>query len=113
LKRRGQVIAPAFDQEEVEAGEIPEEKVHRLEVHRRVFPIAVWGQPPVSTPTTRAAGRAPRRMRKLGVLLRVDVVGDQRPCRTVAQSEAQRLRQRGLARADGAADSDLQRAREA
>src|SRR5439155_838824 len=47
------------------------------------------------------------------VLLRVDVVGDHGHVEPVAQPQAQRLGQRGLARADGTADSDLQRAREA
>ncbi len=73
--------------------------------------MAVCGQPPVSTPTTaRRPGAAAHE--ELRVLLRVDVVGDHRHVEGVAQAQAQRLGERGLPRADGAADADLERAPE-
>src|SRR5437762_2497811 len=75
--------------------------------------IAVWGHPPVSTPTTRSAGKAPRRTSELRVLLHVDVVGDHRDVERVTEVQAKRLGQGGLARADGTTDADLQRSRDA
>src|SRR5262249_39740788 len=48
---------------------------------------------------------------ELGVLLRIDVVGDHGHVERVAQAQAQRLRERGLPRADGPSDTDLERTR--
>ena len=71
--------------------------------------MAVCGQPPVSTPTTRSGGKRAPAHEKLGVLLRVDVVGDDRHVELGGQPPAERFGQRGLARADGPTDADLQR----
>src|SRR5437773_2284683 len=112
-ERRGQIIAAAFDQEQVELGKFPHEKMRRLKVHGRVFPdrrVGAAARLDADDPRGRQ-GAAPDQ--KLRVLLRVDVVGDHGHVEPVAQPQAQRLGQRGLARADGTADSDLQRAREA
>ena len=51
-------------------------------------------------------GQRPAAHQELGVLLGVDVVGDDGDVVAVAQALAQRIDQRGLARADGAGDAD-------
>src|SRR5271165_4474735 len=59
--------------------------------------MAVCGQPPVSTPSIRSAGRAPE---IFGVPLGIDVVGDGCDLVALAQLLAQRIHERRLARSD-------------
>src|SRR5947199_134440 len=109
---RGQVIAAALEQQELEVREILQEEVHRLEVYRRVFTNR-GVRAPAGLDADDALGRqgtAPDE--ELRILLRVDVVGDHGHVELVAEPQAERLGQRGLARADGAADADLHRARD-
>src|SRR5438093_1182785 len=113
--RAGSRSAGCGYQQEVVAdpGEDRIDSLTRLKVHGRVFPdrrVGAAARLDADDPRGRQ-GAAPDQ--KLRVLLRVDVVGDHGHVEPVAQPQAQRLGQRGLARADGTADSDLQRAREA
>jgi hypothetical protein len=74
--------------------------------------IAVCGQPPGFHAHHARGGQRAAAHEELGVLLRVNVAGDHRHVERIAQSQAQRLGERGLARADGAAHADLERARD-
>ena len=73
----GEVVAAGFDEDQVELrearGACASTAARLIEASSR---IAVCGQPPVSTPMMRSGGSAPRAGQELGVLLGVDVVGD-------------------------------------
>ena len=108
-ERRGQVVAAALDDDQVQLRELARQAVHRVEVDRRV--LADGG--------VRAAARLdaddallrqrPAARQELRVLLGVDVVGHHRDVVAVTQALAQCIDQRGLARADGAGDADAER----
>ena len=62
--------------------------------------MAVCGQPPVWTPTIRSTRQRLAAREELGVLVRVDVVGDDREVDLGPEGAAERLDQGRLARAD-------------
>ena len=107
-ERRGEVVAAALDEDEVERRELARPAssmaARFIEASSR---IAVCGQPPVSTPTMRPR-RAPRADQELGVLAGVDVVGDGGDLVALAHPLAERVDEARLARADRAADADPQ-----
>ena len=71
--------------------------------------IAVCGQHPVSTATISSVGQHRVAPEEVGVLGRVDVVGDDADAYVVAERAAQRGDERGLAAADRSADADAER----
>ena len=110
-ERGRQVVAAALDQQKLERGKFLLELAHRLEVGRRVLPdrrVRTSARLDPDDPVRRQ--RTPPH-EELGVLLRVDVVGDDRHVEPGREPAAERLGQRGLPGADGAADADLQRTR--
>src|SRR6266540_194983 len=108
-----QVVTAALDEEDIEPGEAAQELVHRLQVDRGVL----------ADGRVRAAARLDSQHpllrqdsapdQELGVLLRIDVVGDDGQIEAVAQPHAERLDQGRLARPDRPADADSQGARNA
>src|SRR5262249_39348470 len=98
----------ALDQQELERGKLLLELTHRLQVRRRVFTdrrVRASARLDADDPLRRQRA-APHE--ELGVFLRVDVVGDDRHVELGREPAAERLGQRGLPGADGAADADLQ-----
>ena len=67
---------------------------------------AVCGQPPVSTAAMRSGASASLPHQELRVLLREDVVGDDRDGVAIAEPPAERQQQRGLAAANRSANPD-------
>ena len=107
---RREVVAAALDEDEVQRPLVALELLDRLEVHGDV----------VADRGVRAAARLHRNdpldlehargAQELGVLGRVDVIGDDAQSQLAGQLAAQRRDQAALARADGPADADPQRA---
>ncbi len=109
-KRRGEIVAAGFDQDQVEAGKLRAHLRDRGEVGRSVL-----ADRRVRAAAGLDAGDAVRRQRAgaheiFGIPLGVDVVGDRGDVVALAQPLAQRVHQRGLAGPDRAADADPQRA---
>ena len=105
----GQVVAAGFDEDDVGVGEAVEHAVDGLEVDAGVFADrgvrATAGLDAHDAFGRQRAGHGEQAL----VLLGVDVVGDDHQVPALAHRLAQLLDQRGLARADRAADADAQR----
>ena len=84
---RGEIVAPRFHQNRVQPECTPPSSSSMV---RRLAPvssrIAVCGQAPVSTARIRSAREHPGRPQETGVLVGVDVVGDDRPARASTSS---------------------------
>ena len=107
---RGQVVAAALDQDEVERALGTLELGDRLEVRRDVVAdrgVRAAARLDREDPLGRQHAGAAEEERVLG---RVDVVGDDADAQLVAERAAERGDQRALAGADRAADADAQRA---
>src|SRR5690606_28467152 len=72
----GQVVAAAFDQDQVEVGEGAVELVHRRQVHRRILADRGVRAAAGLDPQDAIRRQRPRAGQELGVFARVDVVGD-------------------------------------
>ncbi len=110
LRREGgrEIVAAGFDQDHVERREAAVEIGDGGEIDRSV--LADRGmRAAAGLDAEDAIGRKRAGARQeLGVLLGVDVVGDRGDVVAVAQLLAERVHQRRLAGADGAADADAQ-----
>ena len=105
-ERRGQVVAAALDDHEVQLGELARQAVDGVEVDRRVLADRRVRAAAGLDADDALLGEGAAAHQELGVLLGVDVVGDDGDVEPIAQLLAQRIDQRGLARADGAGDAD-------
>ena len=108
-ERGGQVVAAALDDDEVQLGELARQAVDRVQVDRRVLADRGVRAAARLDADDALLGQRPAAHQELRVLLGVDVVGHDGDVVAVAQALAQRVDQRGLARADGAGDADAQR----
>src|SRR5688572_5340472 len=107
-ERGGKVVAAALDEEQVQRGKRLHEGAHRLQVHGGVFANGRVRTAARLHPHHALGRKGAPPHEELGVLLRIDVVGDDRHVEALAQAQAQRLREGRLAGADGSADADLQ-----
>src|SRR5262245_26349486 len=108
-KCRGQVVAPGFDQNEIERRKFLLHLRDRGEIDRSVLAdrgVRAAAGLDASDPLGR---KRPGPHEIFGIPLCVNVIGDRCDLVAVAQPLAQRVHQRGLARADRAADPDAQR----
>ena len=107
-ERGGQVVAAALDDDEVQLGELARQAVDRVEVDRRVLADRRVRAAARLDADDALLGQRPAAHQELGVLLGVDVVRHHGDVVPVAQPLAERVDQRGLARADGPGDADAQ-----
>ena len=105
-ERRREVVAAGFEEHDLHVGERRDGGVDRFLVDGRVFADggvrAAAGLHAANALARQRAGSH----QELGVLVGVDVVGDDRDAVAVAQPLAQAVEQRRLARPDRAADPD-------
>ena len=106
----GKVVAPRFDQHQIEIRKRGVEIRHGGEVDRGILADRGMRAAPRLDPADAVAGQHLRAHQVLGILARVDVVGDHRHRTARGQRPRQPFGQRGLARAHRAADAHPQRA---
>src|SRR5206468_6858682 len=106
-ERRGEVAAAALDEKKLKPWKSLLELPHPREVGRRVLPDRRVRAPAGLDADDPLGRQRTAAHEELGVLLRVDVVGDDRHVELGRKAPAEHLGQRGLARADGSTDADL------
>ena len=108
LKVAARLSPPELDENQIEPGKQPAHFGDRGEIDRGVLADrgvrAAAGLDAEDALGRQRAGAG----EELGVFPGIDVVGDRGDVVAVAQALAQRIHQRGLARADRAADADAQ-----